>query len=128
MGTFCAYNQLTNVFSSAVVVCADVNANAGEAFVKNLNKDTSAPVARFLQLDVTKRDAVFDAFEQAHSSITKVDPKAKLDFIFPSVLLHRLSRKELIVIGLLVTLVSPLVDIHISRAELTSVDIFTYAL
>lgn len=84
--------------TSAVVVCADINTNAGTAFVKELNKSAPAPIAHFLQLDVTKRDAVFDAFEQAHSMITKVDPTAKLDFVFPSVVLSRSPRKGLIVV------------------------------
>ncbi|EIM91644.1 NAD-P-binding protein [Stereum hirsutum FP-91666 SS1] len=70
--------------NGAVVVCADINANAGTTFVKGLNQSVPAPIAHFLQLDVTKRDAVFDAFERAHSMITKVDPKARLDFVFPN--------------------------------------------
>lgn len=107
--------------TSAVVVCADINANAGTTFVKELNQSVPAPIAHFLQLDVTKRDAVFDAFERAHSMITKVDPKARLDFVFPSVFPYRSPRKALIVVWYLGTPVSPLVVSRINREELTFV-------
>lgn len=110
------------VSTSAVVVCADINTNAGTAFVQELNNSAPAPIAHFLQLDVTKRDAVLDAFEQAHSMITKVDRTAKLDFVFPSAISNRLPRKALIVVWYLGTPVSPLVVSRINREESTFVD------
>lgn len=105
------------------MVCADINTDTGTAFVKELNKEVPAPVAHFLQLDVTNRDAVFDAFEQAHSRITKVDPNAKLDFIFPSVFSYR-SRRELIFLMFLGTPASQLVVFRINRVESTYVDFY----
>lgn len=106
------------------MVCADVNTDAGTAFVKELNQEVPAPVAHFLQLDVTNRDAVFDAFDQAHSRITKVDPKAKLDFIFPSVYSYRSSGRDLIFLMFLGTLASQLAVFRINRVESMYLDFY----
>ncbi|THH17828.1 hypothetical protein EUX98_g9051 [Antrodiella citrinella] len=64
------------VQNGAKVVCCDLNSNAGQAVVDQLNASAPAPVALFVRTNVTSWDDVSNAFAQANAFLTK------LDFVF----------------------------------------------